>query len=219
MAETHDLDFDRYVSKLLARLQSWSRATRVQIRMDSEDVQKFLADGRYRNQFETGTSRGALVPARRRLVESVVFGVPSQVHGRYRPIYGYCIGSRPDSPNVIKYGDAVLCLRGEVNRRTTFTFGDSLDEIALFSRQPPFAPSPIGSPSTDSLDGRLDLLATSTPWQATRYGYIESQTFGDVSPADVETIVFTQGAEPADKLKVQMTAAGIKWRIVYGDTP
>lgn len=187
--------------------------------MDSEDVEKLLRDNRYRNQFETGTSRGAFVPGRRMLVEEMAFGVPADVSGRFRPIYGYCTGSDEQAPSVIQYGDAVLCLRSEVRARTTYTFGDSLDEIALLSPHPPFAPCPLSRPGTLALDARRDIEAATRLSNATGYGYIESQTFGDVRPKDVEEIVFTLGAQPTDGVRKLLTRSGMKWRIVEGDIP
>jgi hypothetical protein len=219
VAASRGLRFDDYITEVVGRLDAWAALTRVRIRMDSDDVGKFLRDGRYRNQFETGTSRGAYTPGRRMLVEAVAFGVPPDVSARYRPTYGYCTGSLEGHPNVIKYGDAVLCLKPDVNYRTTFTFGDSLDEIAVGSQLPPFAPRPLTSCGTLALDARIDPLACNAMWEWSRCGYIESQTYGDVTPADVETIVFTQNTIPTDDIDHALSNAGIQWRNVGGDVP
>ena len=139
-AESHDLSLEQYMERATDELQAWAAATVVQIRMDADDVSSFLQDRRYRNQFVTGTSQGAYAPGRRMLVEHTVLGIPPGALGADRPIYGYCSGSNETHPNVLKYGDAVLVLRREVNFRTTFTFGDTLDETAILSAQPPFCP-------------------------------------------------------------------------------
>jgi hypothetical protein len=153
------------------------------------------------------------------LVEHTVLGIPPGALGAHRPIYGYCSGSNETHPNVLKYGDAVLLVRREVNYRTTFTFGDSLDETALLSPHPPFCPEPLARPTTLALDGRYDLLAAQEPWEATRCGYIEAQIHGALGVRDVEQIVFTLSNEPPQPMKEEMLRWGIQCRTVAGDEP
>jgi hypothetical protein len=177
-ADDHGLTLEAYVAVAATKLREWAGGTVVRVRMDADDVASFVHDRRYRNQFVTGTSQGAYAPGRRMLVEHTVLGVPPAALGAHRPIYGYCSGSNETHPNVLKYGDAVLILRREVNHRTTFTFGDSLDETAILSAHPPFAPEPLARPTTLALDGRFDLVAADEPWEATSCGYIEAQIHG-----------------------------------------
>jgi hypothetical protein len=218
-AQAHALSVEQYMGRVTEQLQAWAGVAVVQIRMDAADVSSFLRDRRYRNQFVTGTSQGAYAPGRRMLVEHTVLGIPPGALGADRPIYGYCSGSDETHPNVLKYGDAILILRHDVNFRTTFTFGDSLDETAILSPQPPFCPEPLARPTSLALDGRYDLLAASEPWQATRCGYIEAQIHGPVELRDVEQIVFTLSNEPTAPMKEEMRRWGIDCRTVVGDQP
>jgi len=220
MAGSHGLLPDAYMREVQIWLWQWATSARIRVRMDTMDVSRFLQDGRYRNQFETGTSKGVLAPGRRMLVEHTVLGVPTDAALALRPTYGYCTGSLETHPNVIKYGDAVLLLRPEVNHRTTFTFGDSLDEAAILSANPPFCPAPLSRPGTVALDCRCDVLSVGdTWWEATRCGYIEAQIHGGLTPVDVECVVFTLGTAPDEKDRTDMQASGIQWRTVPGDEP
>jgi hypothetical protein len=218
-ATAHGMTGTEYSTAAAGRLHGWATSARVRIRLDLGDFPKFLADGRYRNQFGTGTTKGAFAPGRRMLVEGMVLGIPADAPASERPIYGYCTGSRESHANVIKYGDVVLELRRHVNHRTSFTFGDSLDEAAMLSAHPPFCPRPLDRPKNDALDARFDFLAALEPWQATRCGYIEAQIHGPLTPADIEVVTFTLGTSPADKDRVVMQDKGIRWRRVLGNEP
>jgi hypothetical protein len=218
-AALHGLETQAYIERLHGRFVNWSRSARIRVRIDSADLPKFLSDGRYRNQFDTGASRGALAPGPRMLVESILLGIPSEAQAKHRPVYGYLTGSCEARANVIKYGDVVLELRSDVHRRTTFTFGDSLDEPAMRSAHPPFCPSPLSRPRTYALDGRLDLLGASEPWQATMCGYFEAQVHGALTPRDVESAAFTLGGSPADVDRVALQQYGIRWRTVPDNEP
>lgn len=219
MAQTYGIPFDAYVDRALHRLRAWAPSATVQVRMDSADVAKLLRDGRYRNQFTTGTSMGALAPGRRMLVEHTALGIPPSAAGTARPTYGYITGSHESHPNVVKYGDAILRLRRDVNFRTSFTFGDSLDEIAVWSPQPPFCPQPLARPTILGLDGRCDLLGAGQLWEATRCGYVEAQIHGAVTTRDVEEIVFTLSIQPGLSMREEMQRLGIAFRTVQGDEP
>ncbi|HEU4976531.1 MAG TPA: DUF3626 domain-containing protein [Baekduia sp.] len=220
MAERHGLTLDGYLRSAQATLRAWSTTTTVQIRMASDAVEAFLAEGRYRNQFSTGTSSAALAPGPRMLVERTALGIPTLAAGRHRPVYGYCTGSLEVEPNVVRYGDAVLRLRRAVNARATFTCGDSLDECAMLSGHPPFCPQPLRRPTTLALDGRYDVVGAAPHlWAATSCGYIEAQVHGTVAPADVAEVVFTRGTSPAPAVHRRLRAAGITWRSVDGLAP
>ncbi len=218
-AHGHGVPFDEYVNEALTRLRMWAATTRIRIRMDYDTVETFLIDGRYRTQFEIGSSGGAYTPARRTLVEHTAFGIPPGARPQDRPVYGYCKGSNESHPNVIKYGDVVLELRPDVTHRATFTFGDSLDDIAFFSPLPPFCPRPLSRPGTLALNAGRDVLAVGELWQATNCGYIEAQVFGALTARDVATVVYTLKLEPTEAMKEEMANLGINWRTVSGDEP
>jgi hypothetical protein len=99
-------------------------------------IESLARDGRYRSQFETGTSNGGLTAHRggdRWRWESRLFG------GRYddapageRPVYG--AWNRREDPygGAIRFGSAHLRLRAEVLERCTFCFPDSVLEPTDF---------------------------------------------------------------------------------------
>lgn len=217
-ARDHGVPFDIYINDAVHRVRNWAATARVRIRMDYGILESFLQEGRYKNQFDTGTSNGVVAPGPRMLIEHTALGIPPSARARHRPVYGYCTGSRELSPQVLQYGDVVLELRPEINHRTTFTFGDSLD-MSLASAQPPFCPRPLSRPSTLALDGGFDLRATTELWEATCYGYIEAQVFGLVGTRDVATVIFTLDLRPTKPMKQMMGQLGINWRTVPGDEP
>ena len=99
---------------------------------DGVVIEAIARDGRYRSQFETGTSNGGLTAhagGDRWRWESRLFG------GRYdgadhsrRPVYGAL--NFDDNPygGSVRFGSACLRLREEVTDRCTFCFPDSVFE-------------------------------------------------------------------------------------------
>lgn len=99
-------------------------------------IESLARDGRYRSQFETGTSNGGLTAhpgGDRWRWESRLFG------GRYdqapaadRPVYGAWNRRQDPYGGAIRFGSAHLRLRGEVVARCTFCFPDSVLEPTDF---------------------------------------------------------------------------------------
>lgn len=89
------------------------------------------SDGRLKNQFETGTSRGVLGLGHRSMVEENLFGIPKDTEQEQRPVYGaVCARTQQETSNwhrgpASDYGDIWLELHPHVKDRTTFTNGDS----------------------------------------------------------------------------------------------
>jgi hypothetical protein len=103
-----------------------------------EAADSILQDGRFKSQFETGTSGGYLGPARA-MAEERMFGVPQDADPSQRLIYGALRSARPDEQMVgtgswvprwqagtTHYGDHTFLLRPEAKARSTYTLGDSL---------------------------------------------------------------------------------------------
>lgn len=139
-------------------------------------------DGRYRSQFETGTSNGGLTAhpgGDRWRWESRLFG------GRYddgpdarRPVYGAVVATTgsPYGP-APRFGSAHLRLRPELVARSTFCFPDSVFE-------------PDAAHGPDGLDALLDRCAGEATAMDPLDGYVEAQVHGGVRvPADVEAVV------------------------------
>jgi hypothetical protein len=94
-------------------------------------AESLLADGEYRNQFETGLSSGsrtAFAGGARDGWERALFGGTYHVpdaHPRERPKYGALeLVRHPDGP-IPRFGSCHLVLRPAVAARATFTFGGS----------------------------------------------------------------------------------------------
>ena len=85
-------------------------------------------DPHYRNQFETGTSGGALSRELRTVWEDTLFGkIYHDAQGPERVKYG-ALNITNDVAGVRSchgYGDSYLVLRNEVKDRSTFVYGDS----------------------------------------------------------------------------------------------
>lgn len=142
-------------------------------------IESIARDGRYRSQFETGTSNGGLTAhdgGERWRWESRLFA------GRYdgadatgRPVYGAL--NLDDDPygGAVRFGSAHLRLRAEVQDRCTFCFPDSVFEPETVCTAGDVEPLVRRARSSD-----LDPLDR----------YVEAHVHGQVSVArDVEAVV------------------------------
>lgn len=146
-----------------------------------EILDKIIADGRLKSQFESRTSRGALHPTARTKVDISQFGYHPNVDPTKRPIYGYlATGGKIDSQmveSIQQYGVMQLVMKKEVQDRTTYTGEDSLGS-------PQLQPALFGQVSAD----------------ASRYsfGYGEVQIHGGVSFEDVDYVAIQVGRSNSD---------------------
>jgi hypothetical protein len=148
----------------------------VVISVDSKILEKLITDGRFKTQFETNTSRGALNIPLREQTDAAQFGYHPSTAPEMRPVYGYLTTGGTIDKNrfamVKQYGDLQFVLKRSTNSRTTYTTTDSLDGA--------FYPSPLGTPSADAARGRSGL-------------YSEAQIHGGVSLDDVDYVVVSVG--------------------------
>lgn len=141
-------------------------------------LEAMARDGRYRSQWETGTSNGGLtarVGGDRWRWESRLF------NGRYdradvaeRPVYG-ALDNGDAYGSAVRFGSAHLRLRPEVSRRTTFCFPDSV----------------FGPDRTCGADEVATLLAAAAASDHDELdAYVEAHVHGGVAlPDDVEAVV------------------------------
>lgn len=144
---------------------------------------KVFDDGRFKSQFETNTSGGALNQDYREMSENKTMGVPRDIDGKDRPIYGYA-GNKSGSfanYNLKHYGDVAFVLKDNLKSRMTVTFGDSMDNNLAVSdySNPEIHSLRIGEP------GRLT---------GEDVEYVEIQVHGGVSVNDVEKLIISEGA-------------------------
>lgn len=161
------------LQRVTERLKDASVAISVQI----DVLEKILADGRFKSQFESKSSRGALNPAARTKGDISQLGYHPDTDPTKRPIYGYLTsGGKIDDDSMAsikQYGQVQLLLKKDVEGRTTYTADDSLTFTTL-------QPAPFGVPS-----------AAAT--QSVSPSYTEAQIHGGVSVEDVDYAVVQVG--------------------------
>ena len=220
-ASLRNMALPDYLAQADVRVAQLVENAQVRVRAPVASVTEIVRSGRLLTQFETGTTGGLLDQSARRSVEAGLFATPLEAGGAQRPIYGYLSGTQ--EVTTAQYGDVVLELKPAVRARTTFTFGDSLDETARGMR-PDVAGEPLTRPTalaaqvgTDPLE--LGSLADVRAGAAPRRVYTEAQIHGGVTLADIKEVVFTNGVIPSADVRAALEAAGISWRMVAGPTP
>lgn len=184
------------------------------------DFGSVLADGRFRNQFETRTSGGAKAPEARRRLESSAMGVAHRVPGPERPVYGFWGAKDSDECAMVgQYGDVTVRLKPQVIDRTTVTFGDSGD-ATRWGSIPNLMPMPPRSADYRACGHHIDLAATELPslrgllsgeggWDMP---YVEAQYNGAVTIQDIREVVFHK-TEGYNALNEELRKRGIKCRM------
>jgi len=87
---------------------------------------QIVKDGRFKTQFETGTSEGTLSPSMRRRTERELFDYPDDLDPTLRPIYGH-IADLSDR-GTQSYGSWGAVIDPSVKARSTFFLDDSLSQ-------------------------------------------------------------------------------------------
>ena len=198
------------------RLKELLEKAQVRVRLKPFDFLLVLSEGRFKNQFETGTSNGALNQKYRREKEKERIGVGSRTTGEKRPIYGYAVdgGTHPtnDTGTVRHYGRVVVDLYDTVKYRSTVTLVDSLDD--------PTVATPMNNPDLRSMSSRDYKLPDQYTKNTTKVEpYTEVQMFGGVSADDIKKVYLrapdltTRESELAthDMTIAKLTELGIPW--------
>ena len=140
-------------------------------------LEKLIADGRFKTQFETKTSRGALHPTGRIQGDVAQFGYHPDTAPEMRPVYGYLTsGGSIDKRTfgtIKQYGELQFILKRDTHSRSTYTTHDSLGSG--------LTPSPMGIPSKDA-SGKVGETM-----------YSEAQIHGGLSLGDVDYVVVNVG--------------------------
>jgi hypothetical protein len=167
-------------------------------RRSMKSIERILSEGRFKSQFETNTSGGALNQDLRARAEEFMFGYDKAVDVTKRPIYGY-LRKEGASDGAAWYGDVLMDLKPAVRERTTAVWGDSLGLEAQPSplsriRATSYSPRSIGNRDSLPRPGR-----TGSP-------YTEAQIHGGLRIEDVARITFER--EPLQSLVRKVEAAG-----------
>lgn len=210
-ASRRQISVAEYRRRALELLRSLCAKAELRLRLRNDHLPAVLAEGRIRNQFETGHSGGYFDPRARAELEHLVLGVPLEASASDRPIYGYLSGS--DEQQVLpQYGTVIISLRAAVRKRATFTLGDSLDQT-VHARIPTFAPSALEAPELLSLFAPQDVLDASSFAAAAppSHRYAEAQIYGGISLADVARLEFTAGQLPASETLSELGRLALPW--------
>ena len=196
-------------AKIIERLDE-DLAQPVSIRSSMDRALTIVADGRFKTQFETGTSSGLFEPDRREIAEENGLGVSAKIPLTDRPMYGYFGAGEPD---VKSYGNIEFVLKDSVRARTTYTIGDSLEG---FTGQ--YKVGGSHSADTAAWGGNLDAYAKYGVGRTVRSikwpDYIEAQIHGGVSLKDVaKVVIHTRAVFPGqyDAVRDALIAKGIEW--------
>lgn len=206
----------------------------VYIRVNPKNLKSILEDGRFKSQFETNTSKGHLNHFFRKGHEKKIFGYETKMAPELRPIYGYL----NEGTNGIQkgglgqYGRIRIKFKDSVRSRTTFTIGDSIDDIGGNQAHAVFQPESLRNPSrladypsyNISLD-KKDYNYIGKSWQKDPLDYVsvnkkegfeywEAQIHRGVSTDDIEHIYFTKAPDTATKELLRQSK--IKWSVDKG---
>lgn len=196
---------DGIVSPDLAResareaLQQWVDSGTVAVRATPAAAVGILSEGRFKTQFETGTSNGLNSPRVRSRFEQGAFGYSADLDPTMRPIYGYVSpGDEGMYDGPYQYGSVRFNLKPEVKNRATVTLGDSLKMNVDYAHPTPatevshLSVSPFYA--SGLADGTLDMELFHES------NYVEAQVHGGIGLADVESITLI-GAEYGSPLQ------------------
>lgn len=190
---------EEQVKRVSAAAKAVAANSQVFVRVPSKVLTKVFEEGRFKNQFETGSSKGLYDPTERLTVEENVLGVSKETPPEKRPIYGYLYdaGSEGLAKSTEQYGDVVVRFKDDVRSRTTFTGIDSLD------RQVTVTAKPLNSDDIDFRVGFQEgpmrkVIAKPVPddfkpsTAEVDYYYYEAQIHNGVTTDDIEHVVFTK---------------------------
>lgn len=214
---------EQHLAGLSARADVYTRIT-------PKNLEAVLQDGRFKTQFETGHSGGALTLPGRRSAEHELWGIPAKAPPSARPIYGYA-AEEPFKDQILDLYDlnAGISVRFKpsVKRRATITVGDTLDKSNT-GGTPGLAPAPYDAPTLEAVYRKVDPLEmrahsddlVGTPGNYRPLPYSEVQIFGNVTVDDIAEVLIKKtpnnpGMIPArNRLTAALKRAGIPYRVV-----
>jgi len=184
-------------------------------RVELAHLDAILSGGRFKSQFETGKSGGALSFFHRNQIEGRVFGFDGATTPvQQRPQYGY-LSMDPNGahPSVSQYGDTTVRFKTALRDRTTFTFGDSGDTTA-WGMRPSVTPKPVNAPEFGAFDFG-DPHAPNDPLAVKSLDdfrpYVEWQAHGGLDVNSIAEVIFDH--TPPTKVVDQLNDLHIPWRV------
>jgi len=189
---------DELVENLNPIVKRWKPA----MRRGSAGTRDILNTGKFKNQFETGTSGGAYSLERRRGVSNRYFGETEDDTTREK--YGYLKRPKKYGRDAVdEYGFYEFRFKPAVRERMTFNNGDTLDDLNWDDSPTPIVPRMedtyinfVGRPEADfnqsfwpseiQLYKRRLARLKEEPAPHNRGGYFEAQYHGPLTLEDVE---------------------------------
>jgi hypothetical protein len=181
VAKNYKVDPKQVIDTCADNLRGIIDTQSISIRRGSWGSTDILQSGRFKTQFETGTSAGDVDFRLRTKAEEKGLGVPPDIDITQRPIYGYISHGKTTSAE--GYGRIEFVLKDDVKVRTTYTAGDSLYSMSI-NRTAGVPLSNVRNPAAWGTN--VDNLYRK---DFNSIGYIEAQVHGGLSLSDVERIV------------------------------
>lgn len=197
-------------------------------------LDEVIRTGRFKSQFEAGTSHGTYDPSARRLLERQLFGLDEDLDPVDRPIYGSVTNAFSEYNYSDHYGSVRVVLKDSVRDRTTVTFGDSLHMgtervVASPARsvdavhgvqwnqymysQAGYDPD-VGAVRVwrSSMDTDQITTLIYQEWDDVNreMGYVEAQIHGGLKVDDIDEVILTK-LPPAQATLEELTRLGIRW--------
>lgn len=232
-----EADEEAFRGVLSSRVKAAFANRKIGLRITPQGLLSALKDGRFKTQFETGSSGGSLNLRGRAEVEEQLFGLPKDLPAQQRPVYGYVMGDdqtgtragptweRRDAPpryelgtdRLSSYGRVQVVLKDSVRARTTAMFGDSLEDTTAA------LPTPVDSPDwrsfsmfvpQDDEEARHPLAGLRRDVESDAFraeAYAEAQIHDGVSVEDIERVVLPE--QPDRALRAALHKARITWEV------
>ncbi len=183
------------VEKKKKALREFVSSSSAMIRLPIKSLIAVMGDGRFKNQFESGTSGGDYDIEERKAEEMKMFGIPHSPPppNSHRPIYGYFHpdGNTVDEGSDIEWYGEIRCrFKEHVKNRSTLTIGDSLYGNTR--------PSTFHDPGLESYRSGIDATLESSMLDTeikvdddNRIGYVEAQYHGGLLVDDIAEVTFS----------------------------
>lgn len=184
---------DESYNKSKENLKRILESRSVSMNFPSEVLEKLLEGGKFKNQWETGTSYGSTDLKWRSNKEKISLGVDPELPPEKKPIYGHM--SNPDKEKMDdstysanSYGDIRFMFKDSIKERTTITLGDSPLNGNVVRSSKLTDPKPLNIWKVDSLVNLKENSIKSEPIHDLFKGlipFIEAQIYGETSLNDV----------------------------------
>lgn len=192
-AREYGISLEQYIAAAEKKLQKLMDESSFYRRDPADAFMKILRDGKFKSQFETNTSKGALSFSARQDVEQKIWGYRKSVV-KQRPIYG-TVNASPDAQGKSLsysswYGDVICKFKSGIRYRTTFTNGDSLGAENYYGS------CQASKVNLTSVRG-IDILSkkVKTIDHVIGEGYNEAQFHGVLRPGDIEKVFFERSVQ------------------------